>query len=313
MRAALDRALTAAAQENKNIMVVVGDVSPVALGSFTKEFPDRFINVGIAEANLVGTGAGLAFSGKIPFLFTIATFMIYRCYEQIRDDLCFQNLNVKLVGGGGGFIYSTLGATHHATEDYAVLRALPNMTVVAPIDPFEVEHAVRAVIAHSGPAYIRLGRSGDTNVYTEEEQKNYQFVLGKGVVLREGKDVALIGTGSVLKNALPAVETLKEMGLGVRVINMHTVKPLDEELVERSARECGAIVTLEEHQKNGGLGSAVAEVLSERKVSVPFRRMGVNNVFLNNTYGSRDYLLEKAGLGVERIVETVNAVYREKA
>ena len=145
MRAALDAALTEAAKKDKNLCVVVGDVSPIALGSFTKEYPDRFINVGVAEANMVGMAAGLALAGKNPFLFTIATFMTMRCYEQIRDDVCFQNLNVKIVGGGGGFIYSTLGATHHALEDYAIMRVLPHMTVVAPADPLETKKAVLAL------------------------------------------------------------------------------------------------------------------------------------------------------------------------
>ncbi|OHB23163.1 MAG: hypothetical protein A2939_00280 [Parcubacteria group bacterium RIFCSPLOWO2_01_FULL_48_18] len=307
MRAALDAALTEAAKIDKNVFVVVGDVSPIALANFTKEFSDRFINVGVAEANLVGMGAGLAMSGKVPFLFTIATFMVYRCYEQIRDDLCFQNLNVKIIGGGGGFIYSTLGATHHATEDYAVLRALPHMTVVAPADPFEAKKAVTALVQHHGPAYIRLGRSGDTNVYTQD----YEFVLGKSVIMREGSDITIIGAGSILKNILCATDELKKKGVEVRVVNMHTIKPLDTNAIMRAVKDTGAILAVEEHQHVGGLGSAIAEVLVENGVMIPFLKLGVKDTFVHE-YGSRDHLLEQVGLGVSHIVQAAEYLCARK-
>ena len=308
MRAALDRALASVAAQNKNIMVVVGDVSPIALGTFTKDFSDRFVNIGIAEANMVSFGAGLALSGKIPFLFTIATFMTFRCYEQIRDDVCFQNLNVKIIGGGGGFVYSTLGATHHATEDYAVMRVLPHMVVLAPVDPFETEHAVSAMARHVGPAYLRLGRSGDTDIYTEEQRKKYKFEIGKAITLRSGKDIALISASSILKNVLSAADKLSVSGIEAEVINMHTIKPIDREAVLQAAKKCKAIITVEEHQRIGGLGSAVAEILAEEKAEVNFRSMGIRDMFLNNLYGSRDYLLEKAGLGVDDIIKAVKSI-----
>jgi len=300
MRAALDAALNEAAKNDKNLVVVVGDVSPAALGMFTKNYPERFINVGVAEANMTSMAAGLALTGKKPFLFTIATFMTMRSYEQIRDDICFQNLNVKIIGGGGGFVYSTLGATHHALEDYAIMRVLPHMTVVVPADPLEAKKAVHALVEHTGPAYLRLGRSGDASIYN----RDYEFQLGKGVFLREGNDVAIISTGSILKNVLLAAEELAKEGIEARVVNMHTIKPLDIAKILAAASEIGRILVVEEHQATGGLGSAVAEVLADNGLSLVFRRLGVADVFLH-AYGSRDYLLEQAGLGVKDIVRAV--------
>lgn len=308
MRAALDAALTDAARKDNNICVVVGDVSPIALNTFTKEFPEKFINVGVAEANMIGLAAGLALTGKKPFLFTIATFMTMRCYEQIRDDVCFQNLNIKIIGGGGGFIYSTLGATHHALEDYAIMRVLPNMTVVSPADPFEAKKAILALAVHPGPAYVRLGRNGDSNIYGGESGfGDYTFRIGKSVCMREGKDVALISAGSILRNVMAAADELKKVGISARVINMHTIKPLDVEAIVAAATKIGKLVVIEEHQVTGGLGSAVAEVLADRGLSIPFMRMGVRDVFLH-TYGTRDHLLESAGLGTKDIVRTAEHI-----
>src|SRR6266480_7640900 len=213
----------------------------------------------VAEQNMTGIAAGMALSGKIVFTYSIANFPILRCLEQVRNDVCYHNANVKIVAVGGGLAYGSLGSTHHATEDLAIMRALPRMVVMAPGDPTEAEAATQAAAVHPGPCYLRLGRAGESKVHRGE----IDFQLGKAIQLRDGKDLTLISTGGLLETAVQVAESLRHTDLQTRVLSMHTVKPLDSDAILTAARETGAVFTLEEHSVVGGLGGAVAELLAE--------------------------------------------------
>src|SRR5712691_9917857 len=259
MRTAFFRALLELAAADERVNLVVGDLGFGVVEPFVERFPARFFNAGVAEQNMTGVAAGLALSGKTVFTYSIANFPTLRCLEQIRNDVCYHNANVKVVSVGGGLAYGNLGVTHHASEDVAIMRALPNMTVVAPGDPVEARLATRAVVALDGPCYLRLGKAGEPVVHTEEPD----FQLGRALTLRDGSDLTLIASGGMLATADKVAKTLAAQGLGVRLLSMHTVKPIDREAVTRAAVETRYVFTLEEHSIEGGLGGAVAEVMAE--------------------------------------------------
>ncbi len=284
MRRAYVRALADVAATDDRIFGIVADIGTFTFDDFKQRCPDRFINVGIAECNMIGVAAGLALEGKMPFVYTISPFLTGRAFEPIRVDICYQQLSVRLVGCGSGYSYSTLGATHHAIDDLALMRTLPNMTVLSPADPRDVGHAVRAAVAHPGPIYLRIGRDGETVVNPD----GYVFTIGRAVTIREGTDCTVVGTGSILVHALEAADSLSRRGVEVRVLNMHTIKPLDEAAILRAARETERILTVEEHTIVGGLGSAVAEVLADHLPlagTVRFTRMGLKDCFCTE-YGT---------------------------
>jgi len=283
MRNAYLSALYGLAKVDRNVLALVSDNGAIVYDKFRKDFPGQFLNFGIAEANMVGVAAGLAASGKIPFAYTISNFITMRAFEQVRNDVCLQKMNVKLVGIGAGFVYSNLGPTHHGTEDIVLMRSLPNMTIFSPADPLEAKKVTFAATKIDGPVYIRLSTGGTPIVY----EKDYDFKAGKAVVLRDGVDITLIFTGGIGFEVLKAVQDLKRMNISARLVNIHTIKPIDKEAILKSAWETGAILTIEEHTVNGGLGSAVAEILMENGVSpVKFRRLGLNGVFASG-YGKR--------------------------
>src|SRR3954469_25913320 len=255
MRTAFIKTLFELARTNKDVMLLVGDLGFGVVTDFAREYPDQFLNAGVAEQNMTGIAAGLALSGKIVFTYSIANFPTLRPLEQIRNDICYHRANVKVVAVGGGFAYGSLGATHHATEDLAIMRALPEMSVVAPGDPEEAAAATEAVAAHDGPCYLRLGRAGEQKVHA----RPIHFQLGKAIQVRQGGDLTIISTGGMLQTAVDTGDALSHRGLQVRVLSMHTLKPLDTDAVLSAARETGGIFTLEEHSIIGGLGSAVAE------------------------------------------------------
>jgi transketolase len=289
------------AESDKRIYLLVGDLGFGVVEPFLQKFPDRFLNVGVAEQNLTGLATGIALSGRIVFTYSIANFPILRCLEQIRNDACYHRANVKIVSVGGGFSYGALGMSHHATEDLAILRALPEMTVVAPGDPIEVREATRAIAAHQGPCYLRLGRAGEPTIH----RSPVDFQLGKAIQVRDGDALTLISTGAMLETSVNVADRLASKGVHVRVLSMHTVKPLDMEAVRSAARDTRAIVTLEEHSVIGGLGGAVAECLAEEDdLKVPFRRIGIPSSF-GSQFGSQDYLRAQSGLSPERILETL--------
>lgn len=304
MRDAFLRTLLEIAERDERTHLVVADLGFGVLDPFTQRFPNRFLNVGVAEQNMTGIAAGMALMGKIVFTYSIGNFPTLRCLEQIRNDVCYHKADVKIVAVGGGFAYGPLGMTHHATEDLSIMRALPAMVVVAPGDPVEAEHATRAVAAHPGPCYMRLGRAGEKTVH----RPDISFQLGKAIQVRDGDDLTLISTGGLLRTSLEAAEVLAVKGLHARVLSMHTLKPLDTEAVLSAACETGAIVTLEEHRLVGGLGGAVAEVLAESgQLRVPFKRLGLPSTF-SCVAGSQEYLSAQNGLSSESILSTIESV-----
>lgn len=304
MRTAFIETLFSLAKDDPRIVLITGDLGFGVVTPFMKQLPNQFVNAGVAEQNMTGLAAGMALSGKIVFTYSIANFPVLRPLEQIRNDVCYHNANVRIVSVGGGMAYGSLGPSHHATEDIAVMRALPNMLVVAPGDPTETRLAVRALVDYQGPAYLRLGRAGEPDVHTTEPK----FRLGKAITARSGHDITLISTGGMLYNAVLAAEALEEEGISARVLSMHTVKPLDEEAVLAAARETRAIFTLEEHSIIGGLGGAVAELLLESEVRPRiFKRIGLNGGF-SSIVGTQEYLRSQYGLDFAGILKTVRTV-----
>ncbi len=286
-------------QRNSRVVVLDADLSKsTKTAGFGEAFPERFFNMGIAEADMMGTAAGLAAAGLIPFASTFAVFATGRVFDQVRNSIAYPNLNVKIVATHGGITVGEDGASHQSVEDIAIMRSLPNMKVVVPADAVETRKVIEAAVEEKGPFYIRLGRSGVPQVLEESAE----FNLGRGMVLRKGSEATIIATGIMVSKALEAAEELEEKGLQVRVINMSTIKPLDEELILEAARETGFIVTAEEHSIIGGLGSGVAEVLVE-KYPVPMKRVGIMDTFGES--GPPELLLEKYGLTAKNIKEAV--------
>jgi len=306
MRTAFFRALMELAESDTRVCLAVGDIGFGVVEPFASRFPNRFLNVGVAEQNLAGIATGMALSGKTVFTYSIANFPILRCLEQIRNDICYHQANVKIVAVGGGFAYGALGMTHHATEDLAILRALPEMTVVAPGDPIEAEAATHAVGAYPGPCYLRLGRTGEASIH----HSKIKFEIGKAIEVQDGSDITLISTGGMLGTAQQAAEALKLEGIAARVLSMHTLKPLDTKAVLAAGRDTGAIVTIEEHSLIGGLGSAVAEVLAESgEERIAFKRLGVSSAF-SSAIGSQEFLREHHGLSVSAVLRTAEVLLR---
>ena len=277
---------------------------------FRDEFPDRFINVGIAEQNMIGVAAGLALSGKTVFCYSLANFPTLRCLEQIRNDVCYHNADVKIVSSGGGLMYGSLGASHHATEDIAIMRALPNMTVLCPCDPVEAGLATEAIAESGKPCYLRLSRTGDPTIHKETPD----FAIGKPIVIREGCDVALMATGSIMTEVLKAADLLESKGIKAGVVSVHTVKPLDWRELGYVAGMAGCIVGVEEHNLSGGFGSAVAEAITDMGLSVRLVRIGIKDCF-STEVGSQDYLRQVNSLSAEYIAEAAREAlsYAEKS
>ena len=299
-REAYGKALATLGAENENVVVLDADLSKsTKTADFKKACPDRFINMGIAEGNMMTVAAGLASCGKIPFASTFAIFATGRAFEQIRNSICYPKLNVKICATHAGITVGEDGASHQSIEDISLMRTLPNMTVINPSDAIETEAAIKAVMDYNGPCYIRLGRSG---VSVINDNEDYSFQIGKGCVLREGKDATIIATGIMVEAALEAYNILAEEGIRVRVINIHTIKPIDEELIIKAARETKLIVTAEEHSIIGGLGSAVAEVVTSNSPATVLR-VGIKDVFGES--GKPAELLKAYGLTAEDIVKTV--------
>lgn len=298
MRGAFFQALMEMAETDERIYLLVGDLGFGVVEPFRQKFPKRFLNVGVAEQNLTGLAAGIASTGAIVFTYSIANFPVLRCLEQIRNDVCYHRCNVKIVSVGGGYSYGALGMTHHSTEDLAILRALPELTVVAPGDPYEAQEATRAIVAHQGPCYLRLGRAGEQRVHSSP----VEFQVGRAIQVRSGETLTLISTGALLHTAVTVADRLADDGVSTRVLSMHTLKPLDVEAVRSAARETRAVITMEEHSIIGGLGGAVAECLAEEDhLKVPFRRLGIPASF-SAQFGSQDYLRSECGLSPERIM-----------
>lgn len=293
-------------EQNSNIVVLDADLSgSTKTGVFARKFPERFFNMGIAEANMVGTAAGLAAAGKIPFVSTFAIFAAGRAWEQIRQSVAYPKANVKIVPTHGGITVGEDGGSHQSVEDIAIMRAIPNMTVIVPADAAETRGAITAAAAHNGPFYIRLGRNKVPAIFPDD----HDFVLGKGVELAAGTDMTFITTGIMTAQAIQAAALLGEQGISARVVHIATIKPLDQEIILNAARETGAIVTAEEHSVIGGLGSAVAELLAEHHPT-HLKRVGIYDRF--GTSGKAEELIKYFGLTPADLVEAAQEVLAKK-
>ncbi|HHV09132.1 MAG TPA: transketolase family protein [Clostridiales bacterium] len=294
---------------NPDIVALDADLASCTMSvNFAEQYPERFYNIGIAEANMIDIAAGFAATGKIAFCHSFAMFTAGRGYDQIRNCVAYPHLNVKVVGSHAGLTVGEDGATHQCIEDVSLMRTIPDMTVVIPCDARETREAVKAMIAYDGPCYLRTSRLAVEEI--TDRVKDYKFELGKGIILKEGRDVTIAAYGIMVQKAYAAAEELEKEGISARVINLHTMKPFDKELILASAKETGAIVTVEEHNIIGGLGSAVSEVIAEN-VLVPVERVGVEDEFGHS--GPAEALLERYGLTVENIVGKAKSAIERKA
>ncbi|TCW39506.1 transketolase subunit B [Thermohydrogenium kirishiense] len=301
-REAYGEALVELSKINKDVVVLDADLSKsTKTAEFQKVSPERFFNIGIAEADMIGTAAGLATCGKIPFASTFAIFATGRAYEQIRNSVAYPKLNVKIAATHAGITVGEDGATHQSIEDISLMRSIPNMVVINPSDDIETKSAILAAAEYKGPVYIRLGRMAVPTIHDD----SYKFQLGKGEVIKSGKDVTIIATGITVSMAIEAAEELKKDGIDAEVINIHTIKPIDKELIIKTAQKTDRIVTVEEHSIIGGLGSAVCEVLSQ-EYPTKVKMIGINDVFGQS--GKPKELLEHYGISTENIIKTAKSL-----
>ena len=302
-RESFGEAVTALAAENPDIVVLDADLAEATKTCiFEKKYPERFIDCGIAEGNMIGIAAGLAACGKIPFAASFAMFSAGRAYEQVRNSVGYPHLNVKIAGSHAGISTGEDGATHQCCEDIALMRTIPGMVVLNPADHYEMLAAVKAAAQHNGPVYLRLGRLAVESVHNNDD---YQFELGKGITLRDGKDITIAATGLMVGEAVKAAKSLEAQGIDARVLDIHTIKPIDEDLLAKAAQETGHIVTVEEHNVIGGLGEAVCACLSQR-CPTPVTRIGVQDVYGHS--GPALDLLQEFGLCAENIEATVKKI-----
>ena len=303
MRNNFAEALYEEGKKDNKICVVVADISPAgSIQKFRNEFPDRFINCGVAEQSMIGIAAGLALKGFRPFCYTIATFTLYRPFEMVRVDLCYQNLPVTIIGMGAGAIYSTLGGTHHTIEDVAVASALPNMTVIAPCDPNEMREATKwCATKNKGPVYMRLGKVGEPNLTKNAIDK---FEFGKLRYLKKGKEIAVISYGITVKMAIDLSTELEKKGKSVSVISCHTIKPLDKIGIKKVLNEHQSVYVLEEHVPHGGLSSRVKEIASDEQTKAELKSFTLKDEFIH-FYGNHQELLEKHELSVKQILKKI--------
>ena len=300
MRNIFVKKITQLAKTNKNIFLLTGDLGFKLFDEFRKNYPKRFFNIGVAEANMIDISAGLSLSGKNVYCYSIASFLIMRAFEQIRIDICFQNLNIKLLGGGTGLSYGLEGITHHTIEDFAIMKSLPNMTVVAPGDIKEAEAIAKESVKYKGPIYIRLPKQANESIYP----KNKKIKIGKGEIIEYGKNICLIATGSMLYNSKIALEKLKKQGLKPTLVSIHTIKPIDKNLIKKLSKKYKAIFTIEEHSLIGGLGTSVAEILLENKYKGMFKKIALPDKY-SYYIGHLPYLYDKYGLSPEKIYKNI--------
>jgi len=301
LREAFANQIEALSASDERIVLLSGDIGNRMFDNFKKKFPDRFYNCGVAEANMTGMAAGMALCGLRPVTYTITAFNTIRCLEQIRLDVCYQNLPVIIVGVGGGLSYASLNATHHSLEDIACLRVLPNMTVICPGDAWEVRAALRASIELEGPVYIRMAKKNEPLVHKDIPK----FIIGKGLVVKTGTDICFLNCGSLLPFAMDAAELLMEKGISVQVVSMHTVKPLDEELLQNVFSKYSHVFTLEEHAMLGGFGGSVAEWCSDQEnLKAKLSRIGTGDFFMYEA-GEKDYAQDFFSITTNHIVNKV--------
>ena len=306
MRTAFVEGLSELAAENPNILLLTGDLGFGVLADFCERFPDQFLNVGVAEQNLASVAAGLALSGHIVFTYSIGNFPTLRCLEQIRNDICYHRANVNIVSVGGGLAYGSLGMSHHATEDLAILRVLPEMMVVAPGDPVETRKLLPQIVAHDGPAYLRLGRAGESSIVNPEATVK----LGEPTTVRSGSDLLLLTTGGMLAVAVGVADQLGQEGISTHVASVHTLSPLEESVIHSMLKAVPAVITCEEHSIYGGLGGCIAEVIAESGLNPTFRRMGLPGRFAEGV-GSQEYLRAHNEIGHEALLDLARSLHAQ--
>lgn len=307
MRKAFNEELLEIARKDPRVFMVLADIGHGEIEPFAQALPDRFINCGVAEQNMTGVACGIAMEGNTAITYSIANFPTLRCLEQVRNDVCYHHANVKIVIIGGGMAYGELGISHHSTEDLAIMRALPGLVALAPCDIPEARAAVHAMMAYQGPVYYRCGYKGEKDIH----ERPFHFEIGRAITIRDGGDATIFFTGTIGINAKLAVEELAEQQIHCRLVSMHTVKPVDREAVVAAARETGAILTLEEHNRCGGFGSAVAEVLmDENLMGVRFKRMALPDVNVS-LVGSQSWLRDQYGLGVKDIAREIKQLIKK--
>ena len=300
MRKAFAKKLTELVSGNKNIYLLTGDLGFSVFDEYKEKFPENFINMGVSEANMIGVAAGMAMRGKQVFVYSIIPFVTFRCLEQIRNDLCLQNLPVKIVGVGEGVSYGTAGPTHHAIEDIGIMSSLPNLTVISPGDPIEVEKVVEQSLNLTSPCYIRLGKSGEENLNSPE----IDLKIGKGNIIKQGGDIAIISTGNMLSTAVKVSNILKEENISPMVISLHTIKPLDENLLKAISKTIKHIFVLEEHISSCGLCSRISFFYSQENIKVNLTCIGLPDSFVY-LVGKQDFLREIYGLDVKGIKDKI--------
>ena len=306
MRKVFNKELLEIAKKDPRVFMILADIGYGEIEEFANTFPDRFINCGVAEQNMTGVACGVAMEGNIAITYSIANFPTLRCLEQIRNDVCYHNANVKIVIIGGGMAYGELGISHHSTEDIAIMRSLPNMVVLTPCDPVETAAVTRLMMDYPGPVYLRCGYKGEPNIVGEA----FEAKLGGSSLIREGKDATVFFSGTVGINAVKAVEELAKEGINCRLVSLYSIKPIDKDAIIAAAKETKGIVVLEEHNMHGGVGSAVAEVLMDNGAgNVPFKRVAMQDVNATKV-GCQAWMREQYGLGVKDVVDAVKEILK---
>jgi len=300
MRNAFVKTLERLMQNNKDIILLTGDLGFSVFDDLKKKFPYNYLDVGISEANMVGMAAGLALCNKQVFLYSIIPFVTYRVIEQIRNDLCYQKLPVKIIGVGEGLSYGVAGTTHHAIEDIAIMTSIPDMTVISPGDPKEVEMAIKKSLMLDGPCYIRLGKNGEPVLHNSD----FEFDIGKGTILKKGKDIVIFATGNMLETAIEVSKILDESSIDAEVISLHTLKPIDEEIIYEETLNKRMVISIEEHVKTGGLGSKIADVLMDKMIVKKFIKFALPDSFVHEV-GSQSYLRDIYSLTPEKIASKI--------
>lgn len=288
-------------QKDKNVISCLSDSGTDYDEMIAREFPNQVINFGISENNKVAAAAGLASCGKIPFVYTTSAFLAYRSYEFIRDDICLQNYNVKLIGMGSGLSWSTLGPTHHTTEDISILYQLPNLTILSPCSPKELEQCINYAYNHIGPVYVRMGMSNEKEIYDE----NYKFVFGKNNVIKEGKDVSIYVTGSIIEEVIEASKKLEANGFSIKIVNVATIKPFDKNSIINEKNKY--IVTVEEQNILGGIGSIISSIITENNLNIKLFKIGLNDSFAKG-YGTYKEMLKMNNLDGDSIYNIINSI-----
>lgn len=303
MRDAFASELFKIAKSNKDVIFMTADLGFGVFNEFAKKMPNQYINVGVAEQNMIGIATGLGLEGKRIFVYSIGNFVSFRCLEQIRNDAAYHEIDLTIVCSGGGFNYGPLGMSHHTTEDIAIMRAIPNITVIVPSTAWEAKNATKKLSKHKGVSYLRIEKGGDN----DPPFKNSKFELGKHVVHRHGKDVCIITAGSIINECIEAADKLEKSNISCKIISMHTIKPIDEKIILKTAKNYKNIVTVEEHNCMGGLGGAVAEVLVKSKFTKNFKCIAVNDEF-SSIVGDQNYLRRKYKIDSKSIIKTIKKI-----